>query len=805
MCCSVHLFKPVAAFRRSLTWRWRRCALAFLLVVSLGAVGTLGSSAAWGAQAGAASASGSAAENLTLQLKWLPQFQFAGYYAAQAKGFYQQEGLNVTIVPGSKDISPLATLLAGNAQFSVGDSDLLVARLQGQPIVAMAAVFQHSPYVILSRDDSNIRSPRDLVGKRVMMASTQGEIQLRAMLKRESIDPAQVKILPQSWSVDDLVARRVDAMSAYATVEPHQLLARGVAPATLRSSDFGVDFYGDILVTTEEQLAQQPVTSAAFLRASLKGWNYALKHPVEVADLILQVDGVARRGVTRDMLLREAEEMRTLILPDVVDIGHMSARRFQTMADMLISQGLAPSTGKLTGWLYAPPLHLSAQLMRGLSAAGAGFVLVVALVLVWNRQIQRRVAVKTRELQAEVSHRSAVQAQLRLSQELVQRLFGTAASGLVMNTPDGQLVMANPAYCAIVGYRLDELQGMDTRALTHPDDVARYSALRQNMLDGVVDTFTDEKRLVKKSGNPVWIQTTVSLVRAPDGSPIYVIAVMEDITRRRAMQAQLRQSEMQRDADRQKAQAHVVQLNTQLEARVRQRTAELETVNRELEAFSYSVSHDLRAPLTTIDGFAHLLGRAEADRMGDKGKQYLLRIRAAAKDMGELIDGLLALARVSSNPLVLAEVDLSAMADQVMQAAQEREPQRAVHVEIEGDLVVNGDRLLLATALQNLLGNAWKFTGKSPAAAISLSRHITATGEPVYCVKDNGAGFDMTTANRLFGTFERLHTSDEFAGTGVGLSIVKRVIERHGGRIWAEARVGHGAAFYFTLAPAATA
>ena len=741
---------------RKFTRQWSRCVRAWLMTMLVAAI-QFGAATAWSAEAQTSGLSARALENLTLQLMWLPQFQFAGYYAAQAKGFYQQKGLNVTLVPGGKDISPLATLLAGNAHFSVGDADLLVARLQGQPIEAMAAIFQHTPYVILSRDDSHIRSP------------------------------------------GDLIAGRVDAMSAHATVEPYQLLAKCVVPATLRSAKFGNDFDGDISFITGAQLAQQPRVNAAFLRASLKGWDYALKHPTEAADLILKVNYVKVRGATREALLRQAEKPRSLTLPDVLDIGQLSAQRFKSIATTLVSQGLAPSDERLEGWLYAPTPKLSARLVRWLAVIGASFVAVAALVLSWNRQMRRSVAVRTRELQSEVTHRIAVQAELKVSQELVQRLFGTAASGLVMNTPSGKLVMANPAYCSIVGYSVSELQEIDTRGLTHPDDRAGYQLLRDQMLKGAVDSFTDEKRLVNKSGTSVWVNTTVSLVRSLDDSPSYVIAVMQDITERRAMEEQLRQSEKQRDAEREKAQLHVVRVNAELEVRVRQRTAELEKVNGELEAFSYSVSHDLRAPLTTIDGFANLLGRAEADHLSEKGKKYLLRIRAAAKDMGELIDGLLALARVSSNPLALSVQDLSAMAEHIIYASQEREPLRQVRVEIEPGLAAHGDRLLLTTALQNLLGNAWKFSANSDDALISMSSRVSADGERVYCVKDNGAGFDMATANKLFGTFERLHTSAEYAGTGIGLSIVKRVIERHGGRIWAQAQVNEGAAFYFTL------
>ena len=739
---------------------------------------------------------------VTLQLKWLHQFQFAGYYAAQANGFYRDEGLDVTIRPGGGGISPLAEVLSGRAQFAVGDSDLLVERIQGKPIVAMAAIFQHSPYVILSRKDRGIRSPRDLVGKKVMLAGGQGEIQLRAMLQREGLELNRVNILPQSWNLDDLIQGRVDAISAYATVEPRQLTQRGVVPSIMRSADFGIDFYGDILFTSELEVERQSQRTEAFLRASLKGWNYALSHPAEISDLILSLPGAQQRGLTRETLLQEADEMRPFILPDVVDIGHLSASRFDNIARVLAAQRLVPGNFQLGGWVYERPTQLSQRLVRTLAWVGGGFFLIVALVLVWNQQIRRRVRVKTRELRDEVRRRSLVEQELKLSQELVQLLFGTAASGLVMNTPGGYLLMANPAYCATLGYTLDELEMMDTRTLTHPDDRSRYGALRERMLAGEFDSFTDEKRYVQKNGDTVWVRAKVSLVRSDDGQPTHVIAVTDDITESRAIAEKLQRSEVLRDAEREKASEQILRLNADLEARVQRRTAELEAVNGELKAFSYSVSHDLRAPLNTIDGFVHLLVKAEGDRLGDKGKHYLARIRSATREMVELIDGLLALAQVSRSALQMRNVDLSALAQGVLHKCQERDAQRQVTLRIEPGLHAHGDALLLNAVLQNLLGNAWKFTSKRDAASITFGCQTSGNAERVFYVQDNGAGFDMATAHKLFTTFERLHAPVDFAGTGVGLSIVKRVVERHGGRVWADGRVDEGATFFFTLAAA---
>ncbi len=618
---------------------------------------------------------------LTLQLKWRHQFQFAGYYAAQARGFYRDEGLQVNIREGGPDRPPVATVLGGTAQFAIGDSDLLVQRIKGQPLVALAAIFQHSPYILLSRADRGIRVPSDLAGARVMLSDDQGSIQLRSMLWSEGVDPRLVQVVPQSWRLEDLIEGRVDAISAYSTVEPAKLRAAGVIPSIMRSLDYGVDFYGDILFTSESQARRDPERTAAFVRASRKGWDYAMKNPQEIAGLILAMDGVAARGVTREELLQEAEAMRPLVLPDVVEAGHMNPGRFDSIARQLAGLGLVPANYSLEGWIFNPSQGVDPRTLRWAMAGGAAILGAAFLVLVWNLQMRRSVKLRTEQLQAEIERRNEIQKRLKASQ--------------------------------------------------------------------------------------------VMLVR----------------------------------------------LNADLEERVRRRTAELEASNKELEAFSYSVSHDLRSPLSTINGFSMLLQKLNAgSKLGEKGDHYLQRIREGTRHMAELIEGLLALARLSRDVLHVGPVDLSALARQVERECREREPDRRVEVLVQDGLVVTGDPVLLLQLMQNLLGNAWKFTSRLEQARIEFGARPADVegaetaggqdgevepggrgGDTVYFVRDNGAGFDMAHSDRLFGTFQRLHRPDDFAGTGIGLAIVRRIVARHGGRVWAEGAPDQGATFSFTL------
>jgi PAS domain S-box-containing protein len=252
------------------------------------------------------------------------------------------------------------------------------------------------------------------------------------------------------------------------------------------------------------------------------------------------------------------------------------------------------------------------------------------------------------------------------------------------------------------------------------------------------------------------------------------------------------------------AEAELLRLNRELEQRVRRRTARLEAATRELQTFSYAIAHDVRAPLAAINGFSRALEETEAAALSERGRHYLARIRAATERMDAMTEGILQLARLTREPSARQEVDLSALAEEMWRTLAAQDSERAVAVRIQPGLRTRGHPAQLALVLQNLLGNAWKFTARSPAARVEFTGGAGAPGEQVFVVRDNGAGFDPALAQTLFRPFRRLHTADEFPGTGLGLATVQKVVELHGGRAWAEGVPGQGASFYFSLAePAA--
>ena len=334
-------------------------------------------------------------------------------------------------------------------------------------------------------------------------------------------------------------------------------------------------------------------------------------------------------------------------------------------------------------------------------------------------------------------------------------------------------IFANARYAAFFGHTQESIAGRHIREVVGD---AAFEEIRGNLERALAGERVTYHRVTAGQRH-----IEVSIVpESTDAGITGVCALLSDIT------------------ERQRAEEEIVRLNTELEQRVVARTADLSAANRELESFAYSISHDLRAPLRGIDGFSQLLLDEYRDRLDEQGRGYLDRVRRAAQRMGTLIDDILELSRVSRQPMRRDRVDLSRLAHDIADELGRAAPQRLVALRLMPGCCARGDPQLLRLLLQNLLENAWKYTGKTAQARIEFGCESHG-GETVFHVRDNGVGFDMRYADRLFAPFQRLHGADEFEGTGIGLATVARIAQRHGGRVWAEAAVGQGATFRFTL------
>ena len=286
-------------------------------------------------------------DTVTLQLKWKHQFQFAGYYAALEKGFYKQAGLDVKIIEANSEEESTKQVISGKADFGIAMSDLIPLRAKGEPIVALAAIYQHSPSIILAPKTNGIENLHDLKGKKVSLEAHSAE--LISYLESEGLPVRKLIIYPHDYGIDNLISGEVDAMSAYSTDEPFLLFQKGVEYSTFSPRAGGIDFYGDILFTSENQINEHPERVAAFLEASLKGWKYALDNTDEIVHLILSK---YTQRHSREHLLFEAEMSKRLIMPDVVELGYMNPGRWLHIANSFQKMNLIPSDFSLEGFIY---------------------------------------------------------------------------------------------------------------------------------------------------------------------------------------------------------------------------------------------------------------------------------------------------------------------------------------------------------------------------------------------------------------------------------------------------------------------
>jgi PAS domain S-box-containing protein len=374
---------------------------------------------------------------------------------------------------------------------------------------------------------------------------------------------------------------------------------------------------------------------------------------------------------------------------------------------------------------------------------------------------------------------------LRRSEEKYRTIFEESFDGLFITTPAGKIVDMNKKGLSMFGYAdKDEVGRLDLER-----DVYAYPPDRRRILAMIDERGAAEYEVVvkRKDGSNFVAHCALAAVRSDSGEVESYRGIIRDVTQAKQAEAEIRK------------------LNMELEQRVADRTSQLEAANKELEAFSYSVSHDLRAPLRHIDGFIHILREDIEATLGDEDRHYMDVIGKAAKQMETLIDDLLAFSRIGRGEMKKAPVDLGPLVADLVKELEPETAARNIEWHIGKLPVVTADRALLRVVLSNLILNALKFTRQRDPARIEIGWQANGGGEDVFFVRDNGAGFDMTYVDKLFGVFQRLHRADDFEGTGIGLANVRRVVSRHGGRCWAEGQVDAGATFYFSLPRSAQA
>lgn len=355
--------------------------------------------------------------------------------------------------------------------------------------------------------------------------------------------------------------------------------------------------------------------------------------------------------------------------------------------------------------------------------------------------------------------------------------MASSATGMAIVALDGSWQDVNPSLARMLGYDIAEMIGQQASGFSHPDDVAASRSQCRALVAGRVATIDTQQRYLHRSGRPLWMQVNIALMRGGSGTPISLVATLSDVTDQRDNEAMLR-------------------------ARAGERAQQLDASNQQLQMFADAISHDLRAPLRSIESFSsRLAARLGADIDATSG-DYLARIRSAAARMSGLLSAITELSYVTRAELRTGPVDLSLLAEWVLAELQEADPGRTADLQVQPDLAAHGDERLLKVLLTQLIGNAWKFSRDSATTRIHVTGERRADGGLLLQVVDAGSGYDMRYADKVFEPFQRLHGPDQGGGHGLGLAIAQRIVERHHGRMHAESRPGEGSTFHVELPPA---
>ncbi len=463
---------------------------------------------------------------VTLQLKWTHAFQFAGYYAALEKGYYREAGLDVTLAEATPGVDPIQTVLEGRAQFGVGTSSLLLERKAGKPVVALAVIFQHSPYVLIARHENATQGIHDLVGKRVMMEPQSEE--LLAYLQAEGVPLNRLTRIPHSFDLQDLIDGRVDAISAYVINQPYYLDRANIPHELYTPRSAGIDFYGDNLFTTEQELRDHPARVKAFRAASLQGWQYAMAHQEEIADLILA--RYSQRH-SRDYLLFQAQQMLPLLRPELIEIGYMYPGRWRHIAETYADLGMMKANFDLNGFLYDPHPHHPdltwLYAMLGLAVFGiAGILAVTFYIARTNARLRQKV----------IQHEQAEEA-LRASEERYCSILNASPDAITITDLDGRILTVSPAGFSIFGYKPEEkLAGRSITEFVAPENrdrvLANLTVLRQGALTG-----PSEYRGLRADGSHFDFEVNSDVLRTAEGKPVNMIFVLRNIAERKKAEA----------------------------------------------------------------------------------------------------------------------------------------------------------------------------------------------------------------------------------------------------------------------------
>lgn len=705
-------------------------------------------------------------QHVRLQLKWKHQFQFAGYYAAVQKGYYKDAGLDVELIEAKENEEPGEAVLNGGAEFGVATSDIVLMRAQGKKAVVLAPIFQHSPQVLLASKNSGIEHVHNLVGKRIMMEPHAADV--ITFMKDEGVPLSKCIVFPHNFDEQKLLDSEVDAMTAYMTDEPFVLQQHDFNYTVISPLSGGIDFYGDVLFTSEDLINKNPDMVEKFLDASLKGWKYAMSHEDEIIHLIY--DKYSKRH-SIDHLRYEAEKMKNFIIPDVVEIGYTNKGRWVNIINTYYNLGLIDRRIPTDGLLLSDYIQPKNQIPWKLVGIFLLILIVITASAFFFYSLSKR-------LKAEIKQREIIQSALAGSEKRFRSIFEYAGAGIVFTDSKGLILTSNQSFSELTGYDGKELKQYHISQITDKDDLPGELDLFNDLVDNKIDIFRYEKRFKTKENDSVWVDLTASAIRNESGTPDFLVFIANNITARKLTDAELKR-----------------------------KNEKLNELNATKDKFFSIIAHDLRSPISTLNMLLENM-TSEYNLFDEKERlDYLVMLKNSAKGILELLENLLIWSRSQRGLLGFEPIifDISFLVQNTLTVVKNNVIQKNITLDnrVNEKMTCFADINMISTVLRNIISNAVKFT-RNGGRIIITSEYTENKKFLAVSVEDNGVGMNPNIMEKLFTLNNQISVpgTNQEKGSGLGLILCNEFIQKHGGVISVESKPDAGSKFTFTI-PAA--
>lgn len=697
-----------------------------------------------------------------MQLKWRHQFQFAGYYAAIEKGYYKEAGINVNLIEAVEGRNPSDAVYEGKAEFGVCTSDILLMRSRQKNGVVLATVFQHSPQVLLASKQSGIEHVQDLIGKRIAMEPNAADI--IAFMNDEGVSLNRCIIDQHKFNADKLINGKIDAISAYSTDEPFTLKESNFDYTIISPSMGGIDFYGDVLFTTEALIKRDPVLADNFRKASLKGWHYAMDHPQEIIELIYSRYS-QRHSVAH--LQFEAERMKHFIMADVVEPGYTNPGRWESIAETYKKLKMLDPSFTTEGLLY------SDYVKQGMKIPWK-WISVFLLIIVIIGSAAYFFYTSSVNLKNEIRNRLKTEKDLHDSDLQYRAILAASPDNITITDLEGRILMVSPAGVKMFGGEVqEEFIGLTLSDFIAPVDLERAHSNIMLMFQGIMQG-PGEYQGLRANGTIFDIEVNGEFIRNAGGQPLQMIFVVRDISDRKLAESELKIKNEQ-----------------------------LIQANAEKDKFFSIIAHDLRSPFNGFLGLTQLMADDLPQMSLAETQTITIDLRNSASNLFRLLENLLDWSRMEQGliPFNPDVVQLLPFVNESLSMTMESAKIKGIEIscDIPEGMEVVADRNMLQTVIRNLVSNAVKFTRK--AGNIRLSAIASGEKNVEISISDTGIGMSQEMVNGLFlldSQTNRQGTGGE-PSTGLGLIICKDFIEKHGGKLYVRSEEGKGSTFYFTV------